>query len=500
MSTTEPAVRHAILAISSLHEAVEVKSKSQRVIDTRFAFREYGNAITSLRNWGQRSEPSVVPLLVCVLFICVEFLIDRDTAAQMHICQGRQILSTLSGGRSPAMEMIKHSLVPIYARLSLSSFLFGSRPAPIPAHLRSWTEMPAVFASIEEARYALYLLLDDGLQFSTSARGPIFNPNAEPEEIRNLQHEQQHILSQLSRWHAAFTVLTSMSPQSSSLENSLNVLRIYHQSTLIWVSIALDTDETKFDLYIPNFANIITLASTIIGSVPTNAKLEPFSFETEIIPPVYWTAIKCRHPLLRRAALKLLTRNQMRNRRENLWHARETAVIAARSIEMEESEFECPLDLDLTMDPIVGPSASALGELSAEANASFDLYTCNPNKIKVDISKPPVLPAPPPSFSDPTPEEILTGSPYSEASSRSSPTPTPEPVSPISAALDGIQHLDSAALKSKSLESPYGIAESRRVKNALIGPADEGGIWVTFFRNPDPGETSWKVTREFLKC
>ncbi|KAF5705005.1 transcriptional regulatory moc3 [Fusarium mundagurra] len=500
MSSTEPAVRHAILAISSLHEAVQVKSRSLKEIDTRFAFREYGNAITSLRNWGQRSEPSVVPLLVCVLFICVEFLIDRDTAAQMHICQGRHILSTLGDGRSPAMEMIKHSLVPVYARLSLSSFLFGSRPAPIPAHLRSWSDMPAVFATIEEARYALYLLLDDGLQFSTSARTPIYNPNAEPEEIRKLQNEQQRLLSQLSRWHAAFTVTTSMSPQSPSLENSLNVLRIYHQSTLIWVSTALDTGETKLDQFMPNFANIITLASTIISSVPSNAKLEPFSFETEIIPPVYWTAIKCRHPLLRRAALKLLTRNQMRNRRENLWHARETAVIAARIIEIEESEFDCPLDLDFTMDPFIAPSPSGLSEVSAEANAALDLLTCDPKKIKVDISKPPSLPPPPPSFTDPTPKEILSGSPCSLASSRSSPSPTPEPVSPISAALEGIQHLDSAALKTTNLESPYDVSESRRIKNALIGPAEDGGIWVTFFRDPEPGETSWKVTREFLRC
>lgn len=500
MSTSEPAVRHAILAISSLHEAVEARSKTSREIDTRFAFREYGNAISSLRNWGQRDEPSHVPLLVCVLFICVEFLIDRDTAAQMHICQGRQILSTLSDGRSPSMEMIKHVLVPIYARLSLSSFLFGSRPAPIPAHLRSWTDMPVMFSSIEEARYALYLMLDDTLQFTFAARGIVFDPNTDPQEIVRFQHEQQRLLSQLNRWHAAFTVITSMTPLSPALENSLNVLRIYYQSTQVYISMALDTGEMQYDNYTSNFAAIISLASTVLGSTPANSKLEPFSFETEIIPPVYWTAIKCRHPLLRRAALKLLTRDQMRNRRENLWHARETAAIAARSIEVEE--FECmtpPIDPDMTMGSPKGiPSPGAMSDMSAEAEAVYELLVSKDIKIKIDMSKPPSLPPPPPSFSDPTPEEFLSESPFGLGSSGSSPAPSNEPSTPASVT-DSVPQLDVAALKTTGLEPPFNIPDDRRIKNAVFGPAEAEGILVTFFRNPDPGETQWKVTREFLK-
>ncbi|RGP70260.1 transcription factor [Fusarium sporotrichioides] len=498
MSTSEPAVRHAILAISSLHEAVETRGRTNREVDTRFAFREYGNAIASLRNWGQRNDPSLVPLLVCVLFICVEFLIDRDTAAQMHICQGRQILSTLNDGRSPSMEMIKHVLVPIYARLSLSSFLFGSRPAPIPAHLRSWTDMPVMFSSLEEARYALYLMLDDTLQFTFAARGIIFDPNTDPKEIVRFQHEQQRLLSQLNRWHAAFTVITSMTPQSPALENTLNVLRIYHQSTLIYISIALDTGEMRFDNYTSNFASIISLASTILSSTPANSKLEPFSFETEIIPPVYWTAIKCRHPLLRRAALKLLTREQMRNRRENLWHAREAAVIAARSIEIEESDFDTT-----PIDPMMGsprsvPSPSMLGEMSAEADVLYEILVSKDIRIKIDASKPPSLPAPPPSFTDPTPEEFVSGSPFSLGSSGSSPAPGQETTT-SSSVTDGLPQLDVAALKTTGLEPPFNIPDIRRIKNAVFGPAEMEGILVTFFRDPDPGETQWKVTREFLR-
>ncbi|KAM0351794.1 hypothetical protein ACHAPU_002306 [Fusarium lateritium] len=527
MSTTEPAVRHAMLAISSLHESVELRFRNIRKIDTRFAFREYTKAIKSLRDWGQRNEPPVIPLLVCVLFICIEFLIDRDMAAQMHICQGRQILSALGDGRSPGMEMIKHSLVPIYARLGPAGFLFGSRPAPIPAHLRAWTEVPVVFTSVEEARYSLHLILDETLHFTTSAQKVKFNlKNADPAEVRYFQQEQQRQLTQLNRWYAAFTVVTSMSPQSPAMESSLNVLRIYHQTAFIWLSSSLDTDEMVFDSYTANFATIISLASIIIGSVPPNGKLEPFSFETEIIPPIYWAAVRCRHPLLRRAALKLLTRDQMRNRRENLWHARETAVIAARSIELEEAGLDAPMDLDLDMNPTAA-SPSTLSEGSARLSDTSDLLTCDANKIKIQVTEPPSLPAPPVHFNDITVEEFHWGSPYNKndsaynvdgtvynvdgspnnfESNMSSPSSAAEalsetqPRSPVTAAVDSIQQLDINALKSACLESPFGIPEERRMKNAVIGPADDGGTWVTFFREPEPGKKEWRVTRELLRC
>ncbi|KAM5346189.1 hypothetical protein ACJ41O_009194 [Fusarium nematophilum] len=498
MSASEPAVRHAMLAIASLHEAVDAKSRRGRRLDTRFAFREYGNAIASLRNWAQRDEPSAVPLLVCVLFICIEFLADRDTAAQMHICQGRKILSNLGDGRSPAMEMVKHSLVPIYTRLSLASFLFGSRPAEIPQYLRTWAEVPPIFATVEEARVGLYLIVDEGLQFGVKAHAIAYNPTPDPEAAQALLAEQGRLITQLNRWNAAFTVLTSMSAQSPALEISLNMLRLYYQSSLVWMSTAMQPYELANDAHLNTFASIVSVASTIIGSVPSNARMESFTFETEVVAPVYWAAIKCRHPLLRRAALKLLTRDQMRDRRENLWHARETSIIAARIIEMEESDLEgSPLDLDL--DENLDLDMSTPSSLSDQLG-TWNSFTCSARKIKIEVSNQPTLPPPKPSFTDPSLEDDLPGtapSSAASASSNSSPGPASEPKSPISSALEGIQNLD---LKSASLESPYGIPENRRIKNTLIGPADEGGIWVTFFRDPDPGETQWKVTREFLRC
>ncbi|KAH8729832.1 hypothetical protein BGZ61DRAFT_504582 [Ilyonectria robusta] len=495
LSATEPAVRHAILAVSSLHECVEVKNTTGRELDRSFAFREYGNAIRSLRNWAQRDEHSAIPLLVCILFVCIEFLADRDSASQMHIIQGRKILSGLADGHSPAMELIKQSLVPIYARLSLASFLFGARPASIPAHLKSWTEVPAVFTSIEEARCGLYLLLDEGLQFSTAANSVAFDPATDAEAMYNLQLEQQRLLSQLTRWHAAFTVFTSMTPQSPASENVQNLLRVYYNSSFVWISTSLRRDELAFDAHLPAFSAIISLASSIINSLPPNAKMEAFSFETELVAPVYWTVTKCRHPLLRRAALKLLTRDQMRNRRENLWHVREAVVVSARVIEKEEAGFGDGFSMSTSPD-ISESSSDGSSYSSSTRSGSMERQT-SPS-LKVAVTKPPSLTPPPPSFTDPmSGEESGDGfSPEPSASPRFS----DEPTSPTNIAAEAMQQLELSTVRPDTLESPFGVPESRRIKNAVIGPAVDHGVWVTFFKDPEPGEAEWNVTREFLRC
>ncbi|KAG3177082.1 hypothetical protein PC129_g25528, partial [Phytophthora cactorum] len=169
---------------------------------------------------------------------------------------------------------------------------------------------------------------------------------------------------------------------------------IYYQAGTVWVSTALQPDEVKYDAHLPAFAAIVSLASSIIGAVPSNVKMEAFSFETELVAPVYWTATKCRHPLLRRAALQLLTRDQMRDRRENLWHARETTVIAARVIEKEEAELA---DAFSEASSPEDWGDSSLSSLSSGGSPPSSAKRQTSPALKICVTQPPSLPPPPPS-------------------------------------------------------------------------------------------------------
>lgn len=70
-----PAVRHAVLAVGSLHENLIYEStdiNTELVKKQIFAFQQYNKAISLLREQltSQNNGESLTPLLLCVLFVC----------------------------------------------------------------------------------------------------------------------------------------------------------------------------------------------------------------------------------------------------------------------------------------------------------------------------------------------------------------------------------------------------------------------------------------------
>ena len=117
---------------------------------------------------------------------------------------------------------------------------------------------------------------------------------------------------------------------------------------MIWIETALRTDETAYDSFTSAFAAMIAHASSAMAITDILTKEDAgFTFETEYLAPIYWVAIKCRHPLLRRAALRLLGKAEVMRRQENLWLARELAVIGKHIIESEEGQDEGEIFRDL---------------------------------------------------------------------------------------------------------------------------------------------------------
>jgi hypothetical protein len=61
-----------------------------------------------------------------------------------------------------------------------------------------------------------------------------------------------------------------------------------------------------------------------------------FLFDMEIVSPLYYVGMKCRHPVIRRRAIKILKRTQ---RREGLWDSNMAAAIAERIMLLEEANL-----------------------------------------------------------------------------------------------------------------------------------------------------------------
>lgn len=159
---TEPAVRHAVLAVSSLHEGLggtmPFTDGSLSRTQQSFALQQYNKAIA--RVLDQMNNPLTKPLaslLTCVLFVCIEYMQGKDKESLIHLEQGRQLLTQLDRrSNDPEMECIVQHIVPMYTRLSLTSFLFGGSPVAIPDALKTQGDMPPTFDSIDNMRHSMH--------------------------------------------------------------------------------------------------------------------------------------------------------------------------------------------------------------------------------------------------------------------------------------------------------------------------------------------------------
>ncbi|TLD05093.1 uncharacterized protein PgNI_09934 [Pyricularia grisea] len=375
---TEPAVRHAVLAVSGLHEYFAYKrahstlqyagrsitTEQQLASETQhsFALHQYNKAIACLI--GQMKDTTsrpLAPLLTCVLFVCLEFMHGKDKESLIHLEQGRQLLSKLdqrADSKDPEIDIVKRHLVPLYLRLSLTAFLFGGKPVPIPQSLKSLKEVPAMFESVQEIRFSLYDFIDEVLRYLQRARVARYDPGTTPHTLAELERENEDLLQRLSKLSVAFALYQASKPSQVSEVNAA-VFQMYLHIMTIWVSTALSNTEACFDEHLSSFSAIIPHAATILNhsdqpspelSLLSRNRLMMqerqgeeglpkrqncmFTFETYVIPVLYYVATKCRHPLIRHSALDLLKQNP--NRRENLWHAKKMAAIAEHVVRVEE--------------------------------------------------------------------------------------------------------------------------------------------------------------------
>jgi hypothetical protein len=457
LSLNEPVVCHAVVALSSLHEhRNKLADISSQQTDRQVALREYGKAMSLMRAWQTppTQDSMVLPLAVCLLFVCIEFLLGDEATSHLHIRQGRKLLSEMAKSRTLAshtMATVKYVLVPLYTRLSLASYTMGSNPEPIPIKFKdSWTTATPP-TSRDGERQALFELTDAGFHLGFEARPVVNASDPDRTQLRRLSATQANLLSALRQWHKNFTS-SKLSPLRSQPEAAeepdRSFLLLLYNVMFVWISTALTPQETAYDVYLYSFRAVTRLASSILSAWTTNtADMGAFVFESELIPALYWVATKCRHASVRRDALQLLLHPLLLARRENLWDARESNRVALRIVEVEEWHSMRRRRNTTDMDED-GPIP-----LSVTASASETVAV---------IKK-------------------TAGVAGSNAQSSNEARRSNEVV-----------EVDS--------EEPYGIPESCRVKFGVVGPRDNSGTWLTIYmaaKESGPGQ--WRSGKEYVR-
>jgi len=269
---------------------------------------------------------------------------------------------------------ILEDLVQLFSRLTIQASLCSRQPSQLypkkDNKIEDFTSACIPFATIQEARLSLDRILIECLRPSDS----LTMSDVSLVMSNNQKANREELKTQLRCWTCRYGLFTADSLHNFSSYNisGLRNLRMLSLIATIWNSNTEDPKETAFDDFVSQFETIISLAGTFVnheaaGSVemasatscpsvpmttspPTQNSLSltaqselsspflsskvPFTFEMGIIPCLYFTAIKCRCPSLRRKAIELLSK--VTPQREGLWDSRMLGKVAARMIEFEE--------------------------------------------------------------------------------------------------------------------------------------------------------------------
>ncbi|KAL4907650.1 hypothetical protein BDW74DRAFT_111502 [Aspergillus multicolor] len=366
----EPSVRHAMTAIGAIHERLELSAgeetgdavarrEGSSAPTERFVLEEYNKSIQALvksLSAQTRGGDIDLTLTACCLFICLEMLRGNRKEALDHIESGLRIIYNHEHSTPPGSAWtseLYEQIRDLFLRLNLQAS-FMSRPL-MPLNIDSMdTKLGKPFVDWSEARSHLDQLMTKALLFIRTVG---ITREERPQALEaELEAEREQILMGMLPWRLSHDKLLhklGAKIQQSDLCASL-LLRIYYHISLMWVGVVLDRDENGYDRYITDFESAVCHAEEIIRLTspspnPTTATTTEdartkqascvFSLEGEIIGPMYFVALRCRHPSLRRRAIDTLCHY---SKREGFWDARVYANVAKFVVKVEESQCSEP--------------------------------------------------------------------------------------------------------------------------------------------------------------
>jgi hypothetical protein len=383
-TSDEPAVLHAVTAIGSAfrsellaRDSCEAQTCRSMDKEGAQALLEYNLAIRCLKDHLRNTDICSlrVTLITCMLFICFEYLRRNLRTADTHLLNGLRLLRDIhrrhsrDGDLPPllaqAPDSVDDHLVEAFARLNLQCALFGlgSKSIYIP-HRESIPSirMPVVFESATQARRLLDTFISGTYHLLTRHCS---TTSYDDGTVSLFLREQHEIKAGLTSWLSTYerTISQSSPPFSISFSTQLAymVLRMYHSMAEIIVSASHPLSrETDFDAHNAAFASIIGQAIALAKGAARHLAHRPSSFHSRksftvdmgYIPVLYYTALKCREPRLRRHAIKLMEGSP---HREGVWDGLYTAAIARRVVALEEGTFFAGNNFDADFDALEQP-------------------------------------------------------------------------------------------------------------------------------------------------
>lgn len=363
----EPSIHHAVVALASLSETIlQAKRGRQHDNDRQnarehtpktFAIRQHTKAISTLNQRMQNSKElsAVVVLMTCMLLICFDIFQNNHESMIRQMSSGIYIFFDYFAKRRGDSQLasswsidnsckLSQQLQQIFGRLMLQTILFidmkpGEWQFLSPAFTPAIPPIPRAFRSIREARTCLescQCSLYHGILTAHLCKLET-QRISEPPDIYGPDTND----SFLHQWALSFEAFMVDHKKNLSPRQQIGaiLLEIEHLTASILVSAGISSPETIFDAFEDDFGRIVALASRVASTTKSWSSQDADAllpaFDTDILPPLYVVASRCRHPLIRRQALDLLRQGP---RQEGYWHRGILSSIAERIMNLEERD------------------------------------------------------------------------------------------------------------------------------------------------------------------
>ncbi|UPK91864.1 hypothetical protein LCI18_002799 [Fusarium solani-melongenae] len=311
----QPMVRHAVLALGSLYQDFYKCGRISR--PSTFAVGHYNEAVKQTVSVDNEQ----LILLLCVMFICIEYLQGNIDAALQHIRHGTMILN-----ESSCSLWTRDHLLPIFHRLSLIPMFGDAKSICLPRMGGLDASMPVSFGSVSEAQAAIDSLAAQVLDVMPSS----------------CHAEKDRLAIMMDEWDCRVHELQATTPMSLMDGYAICGMRIKHEIAKIHLKTPRQHTELWFDQYLDAFQYVVDLAERAsqhrirLRHHQTSQSTAPiFTFEACLLPLLFFAVSKCRQLDTRLQGLRLMA--QPGPVKEGLFDASTLYQVVRRIIEVEHN-------------------------------------------------------------------------------------------------------------------------------------------------------------------
>ncbi|GAA89485.1 hypothetical protein AKAW_07599 [Aspergillus luchuensis IFO 4308] len=323
MLVGEPAVCHAVVALSAFHEDYErsiktLKSKPDHR-HHHFALEQYNRSMAMLRRRIQSNDPQVrgITLMCCITFIILELLEGDYTNAFAHLQQGLNILKTQSANHTLTTERI---LAKAFLQLNTPRAYWNGPDVVVTGHPPKGSVSEVAYEitpiySIAEAKERLRVLMNNifHLQslcnlFFRGEQDPALNSLTLSAKQTTLHHDLTDFTLDLKSFISSHK--SNNTAWTLRETRSVDVILTHVATLTSMLGCSLDTTELGYDNFLPEFKRINHLCERIIATFVTEygsyENLPTMVTDIGVLPSLFWCCVRCRDAETRERALQLL--------------------------------------------------------------------------------------------------------------------------------------------------------------------------------------------------